>query len=51
MNIGEIFSSVLLSRVTDMMGNLEGLAKPLYCCILAFSGFILRLTFVLDMFT
>ena len=25
MNIGELFSSVLLSRVTDVMGNLEGL--------------------------
>jgi hypothetical protein len=29
MNIGELFSSVLMGKVTDMMGNLEGLAKTL----------------------
>jgi hypothetical protein len=27
MDVGELFSSVLMSKVTDMMGNLEGVAK------------------------
>ena len=29
MNIGELFSSVLMGKVADLMGNLEGVAKTL----------------------
>ena len=29
MNIGELFSSVLMGKVVDVMGNLEGLANTL----------------------
>jgi hypothetical protein len=29
MNIGELFSSVLVGKLVDVMGNLEGLANTL----------------------